>query len=260
MPAPGGGARVSSCRQEHNSWVPRTRPDLRRAVCQCGLPGPRELPLTPCDPPSDPGRAELPAPFPSCTAFSQVCRWVAHFCRVKTTLSQTPGKFRPPDLCRRGKNDSSWETRGSHLLRWDKMRRPCGIQEQKDWLGILMGAVKLGAEGPGHWVVALRGTLWWAGPPGDLSWELRPGAAGRSGWMLKPQTLQPPPSTFFFFFMLRTPLVGAASSTVSGSAFSCVWHRGSCHDLCRSLFSHSLICVPVALGTCAVTLPTLCLA
>ncbi|OWK04289.1 hypothetical protein Celaphus_00016393 [Cervus elaphus hippelaphus] len=60
--------------KEHNSWVPRTRPDLRRAVCQCGLPGPRELPLTPCDPPSDPGRAELPAPFPSCTAFSQVCR------------------------------------------------------------------------------------------------------------------------------------------------------------------------------------------
>ena len=194
--SPGTGVRVSSCRQkEHNSWVPRTHPGSCRAVCQCSLPGPRELPLTLCDPRSDPGRAELPAPFPSCTAFSQVCRWVAHSRLVKTTLSWTPGKFCPPDLCRRGKNDSSWETKASHLLRWDKMRSPEASKSGRTGWGSSWAL--LGAEGPGPWVVALRGKLvgWtnWG-----LSWELRPRAAGASGRILKPQTLQPPTSTFFF--------------------------------------------------------------
>ena len=128
--------------------MPRTHPGLCRAVCRCGLPGLRELPLTLYDPLSDPGRAELPAPFPSCTAFSQVCRWVAHSCRVKTTLSWTPGKF-SPDLCRRGKNDSSWETRGSHLLRWVKMRSPVASKSRRTGWG-------------SSWVLLVRSRRSWA--------------------------------------------------------------------------------------------------
>ena len=237
--------------------MPRTHPGLCRAVCQCGLPGPRELPLTLYDPLSDPGRAELPAPFPSCPAFSQVCRQVAHSCRVKTTLSWTPGKF-SLDLCRRGKNDSFWETRGSHLLRWVKMQSPVASKSRRTGWG-------------SSWALLVRSRRSWAlgvctsGEVGGLDQRgFILGAEARCSRVLWSDTEVRNTATpnfhfFFFFFMLRTPLVGAASSTVSDSAFSCVCQRGSYH-LCQSLFSHSLICVPMALGSCTVTLPTLCLA
>lgn len=53
-----------------------------------------------------------------------------------------------------------------------------------------------------------------------LSWELKPGAGGGCGRILKPQTPQAP--TFTFVFQAENS-VGVASSTVSSSDFSYFW-------------------------------------